>query len=37
MIVTIQNKPKWLFSQLGQLVIAVGLLSLVFNLSLIHI
>ncbi|CAB3721726.1 hypothetical protein LMG3458_04025 [Achromobacter deleyi] len=31
MIVTIQNKPKWLFSQLGQLVIAVGLLSLVFN------
>lgn len=31
MIVNIQNKFKWLFSQLGQLVIAVGLLSLVFN------
>lgn len=31
MIVNIQNKAKWLFSQLGQLVIAVGLLSLVFN------
>lgn len=32
MIVKIQNVPKWLFSQLGQLVIAVGLLSLlVFN------
>lgn len=31
MIVNIQNKPKWLFFQLGQLVIAVGLLSLVFN------
>lgn len=29
--VNIQNKAKWLFSQLGQLVIAVGLLSLVFN------
>ena len=31
LIVNIQNKAKWLFSQLGQLVIAVGLLSLVFN------
>ncbi|CAB3625427.1 hypothetical protein [Achromobacter pestifer] len=31
MIAKIQNVPKWLFSQLGQLVIAVGLLSLVFN------
>jgi len=31
MIANIQNKPKWLFSQLGQLVIGVGLLALVFN------
>lgn len=31
LIVNIQNKAKWLFSQVGQLVIAVGLLSLVFN------
>lgn len=29
--VNIQDKAKWLFSQLGQLAIAVGLLSLVFN------
>ena len=29
LIVNIQKKAKWLFSQLGQLVISVGLLSLV--------
>lgn len=29
--VTVENRAKWLFSQLGQLVIAVGLISLVFN------
>ena len=31
LIVNIQNKAKWLFYQLGQLVLAAGLLSLVFN------
>lgn len=31
MIVEVRNKVRWLFSQLGQLVIASGLLSLVFN------
>lgn len=29
--ITVQNKAKWLFSQLGQLIIAVGLISLIFN------
>lgn len=30
-VVTVSNRLKWLFSQLGQLIIAVGLISLVFN------
>lgn len=29
--ITIHSTARWLFSQLGQLVIAVGLISLVFN------
>ena len=31
MIVSVSNKPKWLLMQLGQLVLMVGLTSLVFN------
>ncbi|WP_341890363.1 hypothetical protein [Variovorax sp. YR752] len=31
MIVTVSNKAKWLLMQLGQLVLMVGLTSLVFN------
>jgi hypothetical protein len=30
-VITVQNKMKWFFSQTGQLVIAVGLLSLIYN------
>jgi hypothetical protein len=31
MTILVQNRLKWLFSQLGQLIIAVGLISIVFN------
>ena len=31
MIVSVSNRPKWLLMQLGQLVLMVGLTSLVFN------
>lgn len=31
MIVSVSNKPKWLLMQLSQLVLMVGLTSLVFN------
>ena len=30
-VVSVQNKPKWALYQSGQFVIAVGLISLVFN------
>lgn len=30
-VVSVQNRATWLLSQIGQLIIAVGLLSLIFN------